>query len=90
LSVIKYYYYYYLDDNDCGISVSALRFVRKVEVYQWRESSRSETTRNTGGSSDTKTTYTYKKDWAETLIDSKKFKRGKLISITTTNQTHLH
>jgi hypothetical protein len=65
-----------LTDNECGITVPALRFARKVEVFQWHESSTSETTRNTGGSSDTKTTYTYRKDWSENLVDSKRFKRA--------------
>lgn len=67
---------YSIADNECGISIPALRFARKVEVFQWHESSTSETTRNTGGSSDTKTTYKYNKDWSENLVDSKRFKRA--------------
>jgi hypothetical protein len=46
---------------------------RNVEVYSWVEESNSKTTTNVGGSQTTDTTYTYKKDWVKTPIDSSNF-----------------
>jgi hypothetical protein len=44
-----------------------LKLKRNVEMYQWVESKHTETTKNTGGSTDTTTTYTYTKAWKDTL-----------------------
>ena len=46
-----------------GISMKGMRLSRKVEYYQWVEDSKSETKKNTGGSTTTTTTYTYSKKW---------------------------
>ena len=44
-----------------------------VEVYQWKEESRTETKKNLGGSEDKVTTYTYTLVWSEPRIDSGRF-----------------
>ena len=62
-----------LTDPEFGISTSAARLVRTVEVYQWKEESRTETKKNLGGSEDKVTTYTYTQAWSEPRIDSSRF-----------------
>lgn len=49
-------------------------------MYQWVESKHSETKKNTGGSTDTTTTYTYTKEWEDSLISLSSFqdKKGHL------------
>lgn len=61
-------------DNDFGISAAGVRLVRNVEMYQWKEASKSETKKNLGGSEETVTTYTYSKAWDDRPIDSGSFK----------------
>ncbi len=65
-----------LTDTYSGISVSALRLKRTVEVYQWEETSKSETKDKLGGGQETTTTYDYTKKWSENLIDSSSFKES--------------
>ena len=62
-----------LADPAFPVSVAGIRLRREVEMYQWKESSRSETKKNLGGSTDTTTTYTYAKGWAGHAIDSSSF-----------------
>ncbi len=50
-----------------------VRLERNVEMYAWVQESSSETTSNTGGSSTTKTTYTYKQQWTSSPADSSNF-----------------
>ena len=64
-----------LADPDFQVSATALRLVRVVEMYQWKEESKSETRRNAGGSEETVTTYEYHRVWSETRNDSSRFKR---------------
>lgn len=56
--------------------IQALSLKRIVETYQWEEDSETTEKINTGGSSDTVTTYTYKKVWSNRLIDSSEFKES--------------
>ena len=63
-----------LTDDQFGVSVTAIRLERTVEMYQWIEESRSQKKKKLGGSEETVTTYTYKKDWVEEAIDSSGFK----------------
>ncbi len=51
----------------------ALVLDRTVEMYQWVEHEDSDTDTNMGGSTTTKTTYTYKKEWSDRPIDSSNF-----------------
>lgn len=57
-----------------GVSVNAIALKRKVEMYQWKESSKSETKNKLGGGTETVTTYSYAREWSEALQDSNKFK----------------
>lgn len=65
-----------LVDSDFGIKVTALQLVRKVEMYQWEESKESETEKKLGGGTETKTTYSYRKVWADHPLDSSGFKQS--------------
>ena len=63
-----------LADLDFGVAVNAIRLERKVEMFQWSESSRTEEKKNLGGSVTKTTTYTYSKGWSEEAIDSSGFR----------------
>ncbi len=65
-----------LSDELAGVSVSALRLKRTVEVYQWSEHQSSQTKDKIGGGQETTTTYTYEKKWSDRLIDSTSFKES--------------
>jgi hypothetical protein len=47
---------------------------RTVDMYSWVEESSSKSDIKTGGSEETQTTYSYKKEWTNTPQDSSKFK----------------
>lgn len=51
----------------------ALKMKRNVETYAWVENKDSKTTTNAGGSSTTKTTYSYSKEWVTKVPDWTKF-----------------
>lgn len=61
-------------DATFGISVDGVRLVRTVEMYQWKETSKSETTNKVGGGQETVTTYSYSKEWSESPNNSSNFK----------------
>jgi hypothetical protein len=63
-----------LADDDFGVTAPALKLYRNVEMYQWIEESHSETRKKLGGGTETTTTYDYKKDWKDSLVDSSAFK----------------
>ncbi|MBR5243211.1 MAG: hypothetical protein IKW13_03160 [Thermoguttaceae bacterium] len=65
-----------LEDLKFGVSVNAIKLVRKVESYQWQENEKSTTKRGSGGSQETTTTYTYEKVWSPELINSSSFKEA--------------
>jgi hypothetical protein len=58
-----------------GAPGSVIRIERRVEMFQWREESRSETRTNLGGSQETVTTYRYTPVWAADRIDSSRFRQ---------------
>ena len=62
-------------DPEFGISRPGIRLVRNVEMFQWKETARSETTTKLGGGEETTTTYTYSKDWDDSPIDSGSFRQ---------------
>jgi hypothetical protein len=64
-----------LTDPDFGVSAQAIKLLRQAQMYQWRENKKSETVKNVGGSTTTKTTYTYEKVWSDSLIKSGDFKK---------------
>lgn len=64
-----------LSDNLLPVSMQALKLQRKVETYQWEETSHSEEKKNMGGDTETITTYSYEKVWSDKYIDSSAFKK---------------
>jgi Transmembrane protein 43 len=64
-----------LSDKVFGVTAKAIRLSRKVEMFQWKQESKSRSRRSTGGRKTTKTTYTYSKAWSSKRIDSSSFKK---------------
>jgi hypothetical protein len=62
-----------LTDNAWPVSVQALRLLRDVEMYQWRETSRSETRTRLGGGQETVTVYEYERVWSASAENSSNF-----------------
>jgi hypothetical protein len=60
-----------LRDADIGIAARGLRLDRRVEMYQWREDSRTETR-----DGQRVTTYSYNRVWSDQPIDSSRFRRA--------------
>lgn len=60
-------------DTDLGIQAEALGLQRKVQYFQWIETSRSETRTKLGGGEETVTTYAYDKAWTDSPQDSSSF-----------------
>ena len=65
-----------LTDAVFGLSATAIKLKRNVEMYQWIEESRTTEKKKMGGSVEKTTTYTYKKDWSSTAINSGEFKEA--------------
>ncbi len=64
-----------LKDPIFGVSAQGLKLSRNVSMYQWQQHTTKKTTKNTGGSSTTETTYSYNKEWSDSHINSKNFKQ---------------
>jgi hypothetical protein len=63
-------------DRDFGVTANgAVAVKRDVQMYQWVEDSESKTEKNLGGSETTTTTYSYKKEWRSSEVDSSNFKQ---------------
>jgi len=63
-------------DDVLGISAAgAAGLERIVEMYQWVETSKSETRKQLGGSEETVTTYSYSKEWKRGAVDSGRFRQ---------------
>ena len=62
-----------LVDEDFGVSASAIRLRRDVEMFQWKENKSSATRKKLGGGEETVTTYTYIKAWSNMLNDTANF-----------------
>ena len=63
-----------LKDPVFAVSANALKLKRIVEMYQWKETSHSESKKKLGGGTETVTTYTYNKTWSDKAITSTNFK----------------
>jgi hypothetical protein len=63
-----------VSDPEFNVSVPAIKLERYVEMYQWKQESRSETKKKFGGGTETVTTYTYERTWSPQPIDSTSFK----------------
>ncbi len=64
-----------LTDDAFGVSVSALKLIRFVSMYQWKETQKTETYEEIGGTKTTQKTYVYSKDWSSNEILSGHFKQ---------------
>ena len=64
-----------LADQELGVRAQAIGLIRDVEMYQWKESKRSETKKKFGGGEETVTTYSYAKEWEKKIINSGNFKK---------------
>ena len=62
-----------LTDPQFGVSDTALRLLRSVEMYQWVEKQETSSEKQVGGSTKTTTTYTYTRQWRPELIPSDRF-----------------
>jgi hypothetical protein len=62
-----------LADDTFGVSERAIALARKVEFYQYEESSRTEKKDKMGGGEETITTYTYAANWVSSPISSSGF-----------------
>ena len=63
-----------LTDAIMNISTTAIKLSRNVHMFQWVESSESETKKKVGGGTTTTTTYSYYKEWSSSHHDSNQFK----------------
>ena len=63
-----------IKDAELGVTVDGLKLARKVEMYQWKETSKSETQKKLGGGEETVTRYSYTLVWSDVAINSSIFK----------------
>jgi len=63
-----------LTDDQLAVQATAVKLIRNVEMFQWKEHEKSESRKKIGGGTETVTTWEYKKEWADGRIDSSKFK----------------
>ena len=63
-----------IKDADFGVDAKALRLKRIAQIYQWKETEKSSSSKNIGGSETRKKEYAYEKVWANSVIDSGEFK----------------
>ena len=64
-----------VSDAEFGVTTQAVRLSRRVEMYQWKEETRSETRKKIGGGEETVTTYNYVREWSDRVNDSSRFKQ---------------
>ena len=62
-------------DPEFDVAVNAIKLIRKVEMYQWKETTKRKTRKKLGGGKKTVKTYSYSKTWSSNLISSSTFKR---------------
>ncbi len=62
-----------LNDGQFGVEANAIRLVRKVEMYQWKEYEEEVKRTDSNGKTTTETSYGYEKEWSKDPIDSGKF-----------------
>ncbi len=65
-----------LTDDVFGVSENCIGLTRNVEIYQWVEISETKEKKNLGGSVTKTTTYSYKKQWCSSPVDSSGFKEA--------------
>jgi hypothetical protein len=60
-------------DPEFGIRIPAIRLKRSVEMFQWTETSETESTKKPDGGEQLRTVYKYKPAWSERPLDSETF-----------------
>ena len=63
-----------LTDGEYGVSATAIRLSREVEMYQWVEHAETHDEKKLGGKIERKTTYSYSKEWCDRAVSSDDFK----------------
>ena len=63
-------------DPELGVNGPGLTMARKVEMYQWRETSRTKKEKKIGGSEESVTEYSYEKTWSDKVISSSNFRQA--------------
>ncbi len=64
-----------LTDNQFGVETEqALKLIRSVEMYQWKEKVSSSTKKKLGGGTETTKNYSYETAWSSSPVDSSRFK----------------
>ncbi|MEO8035313.1 MAG: TMEM43 family protein [Acidobacteriota bacterium] len=61
-------------DDQFAVKATAVKLIRNVEMYQWKEHEKSESRKKLGGGTETVTTWEYNRGWASGRIDSAQFK----------------
>jgi hypothetical protein len=61
-------------DDELAVQATAVKLIRTVEMFQWKEHEKSESRSKIGGGTETVKTWEYKKEWADGRIDSSQFK----------------
>lgn len=62
-----------LKDSKFNVMAEAVSLRRKVEMFQWKENTQTETKKKLGGGEETVTTYSYEKVWSDRAINSSGF-----------------
>jgi len=65
-----------VEDPDLGVQAQAVKLLRKVEMYQWKQKEKSETRSKLGGGTETVKTYSYEKAWLPEVVDSSEFRQS--------------
>ena len=63
-------------DDQFGVSVQAVRLIRRVEMFQWQEFEEEVTRKRDGEASEKVTEYTYQTVWHDEPIDSSQFRHA--------------
>lgn len=62
-----------LFDDEFNIAVQAIKLKRTVEMYQWKETSKTTSQKKVGGGKEQVTEYSYTQEWSADLIDADQF-----------------
>ena len=64
-----------LEDSAFNVKANAIKLKREVQTYQWKETVKTNTEKQLGGSEKTTKEYSYSKVWSKRLINSNNFKK---------------
>lgn len=65
-----------VSDEQFAVTADGVRLIRSVDMFQWLESTSTETRRNLGGSETRVTTYSYAPGWSDRHHDSSRFEEA--------------